>query len=107
MKRFAIIALPLLAAACAQSPGSIKPVNMGNAFAAVDCTTAAAEHRQEKAVLADLEDKQRGAAMGDAIGVLLLGVPTASLTGGDKAGDISASKGKLLALEARLASCGA
>ena len=79
---------------------------MGNAFATMDCPTAAASLRQEKAVLSELEDKQRGAAMGDAIGVFLIGVPTASLTGGDKAGEIAASKGKVLALEARLASCG-
>lgn len=44
-------------------------------------------------------------AADDALGVFLLGIPMSSLTGGDKAGDIATSKGKIAALEARAATC--
>lgn len=33
------------------------------------------------------------------MGVFLIGVPASSLTGGDKEGDISVSKGKVIAIE--------
>lgn len=102
----AIAAAPMLAlAACAQSPSSIQPVSYGNAFAAVSCQKAAADLNAERQNLASLEAKQKGAVAGDAIGVFLIGVPVSSLTGGDVAGHIAASKGKVLALEARLSSC--
>lgn len=97
-------ALPLLAA-CAQSPSSIAPAAMGNAYAGVACHQAHAELTAERGNLAALEEKQRGAVAGDAIGVFLIGVPVSSLTGGNVAGDIAASKGKVMALEARVASC--
>lgn len=48
----------------------------------------------------------RGAVAGDAIGVLLIGVPTSSPTGANKAGLIGVSKDKIAALEARVVSCG-
>lgn len=97
-------ALPLLAA-CAQSPASIAPVSMGNAFAGVACHQAQADLVAERQQLAALESKQNGAVAGDAIGVFLIGVPVSSLTGGNVAGHIAASKGKVMALEARVASC--
>lgn len=105
MKRFALLALPFLAA-CAPSPDSIKPVPMGSAFSATPCNVVAEQLRDEKVVLSDLESKQRSAAAGDAIGVLLLGIPTSSAFGGDKQGLIAASKGKIIALESRNAACG-
>lgn len=97
-------ALPLLAA-CAQSPASIAPVSMGNAYAGTSCRQAHADLVAERQQLAALESKQNGAVAGDAIGVFLIGVPVSSLTGGNVAGHIAASKGKVMALEARVASC--
>jgi hypothetical protein len=44
---------------------------------------------------------------GDAVGVLLIGVPVSSLTGGDVSGQIALEKGKIAALDARLLGCGA
>ena len=105
MKYLPFLALPLLAA-CAQNPASIAPVSMGNAFAALPCQQAAADLTAERQALAALESKQKGAVAGDAVGVLLLGVPVSSLTGGDVSGHIGATKGKVIALEARAASCG-
>jgi hypothetical protein len=101
--------LPILAvaglAACAQSPGSIAPVSMGNAYAGLSCTDARTMLDQERQTLAALESAQQGAVVGDAIGVFLLALPVSSLTGGDREGEIATSKGKVVALEARLASC--
>lgn len=97
--------LPLLAAACAKGPDAIAPVPMGNAYVAMECQNAVNELNAERANLQGLENQQRSARTGDAIGVFLIGVPTSSLTGGDKAGELGASKGKVLALEARVATC--
>jgi hypothetical protein len=101
--------LPILAfaglVACAQSPGSIAPVSMGNAYAGLSCTDARTMLDQERQTLAALESAQQGAVVGDAIGVFLLALPVSSLTGGDREGEIATSKGKVVALEARLASC--
>lgn len=101
----ALAAATLSLAACAKSPGSIAPVSMGNAFAGVTCQQASTQLSAERQALAALEGKQRGAVVGDAIGVFLIAVPVSSLTGGNVEGQIGASKGKALALEARLASC--
>lgn len=100
----AILALPLIAA-CAQSPGSIAPVSMGNAYAGVSCQQAARDLAAERTSLAALEARQKSAATGDALGVFLIGVPVSSLSGGDVAGQLALSKGKVMALEARIAGC--
>lgn len=106
MKRFATLAIVALSvAACAKSPDAIAPVSMGNAFAGVPCEQAAQSLNIERQSLAALESKQRGAVAGDAIGVFLIGVPVSSLTGSNVEGQIAATKGKALALEARLTSC--
>lgn len=99
-----LTALALLAA-CAQGPASIAPTPMGNAFATVDCGQASAMLVAEQSNLDALSASQRGAVTGDAIGVFLIGVPVSSLTGNDKSGEIASSKGKVLALQTRLASC--
>lgn len=92
-------------AACAQSPSAIAPVSMGNAFASVSCSNAQAGLTAERANLASLSTAQKSAVAGDAVGVFLIGVPLSSLSGGDKAGEIATSKGKIVALENRLMNC--
>lgn len=105
MNRFLpFAALPLIAA-CASSPDSIAPVSMHGAYDATSCQQAAVMLANERQTLAALEAKQRSAVTGDALGVFLIGVPVSSLTGKDVAGHIGASKGKVLALEARVAGC--
>lgn len=101
-----IAAAALSLAACAQNPASIAPVAMGSAFAAQECTSARRDLLAERMTLEAAEEKQRGAVVGDAVGVFLIGVPVSSLAGGDVAGQIATSKGKILALEARVAACG-
>ncbi len=100
------VGLLVFVAACAKGPDSIPPVAMYNAFVAVPCADARAQLMQERQTLAALEGKQRSAVAGDAVGVFLIGVPVSSLTGNDVSGQIGASKGKVLALESRMMSCG-
>lgn len=92
-------------AACAPGPDAIAPVSMTGTYDRASCASAMAALTAERATLAALSEQQRNAQTGDAIGVFLLAVPVSSLTGGDKTGLIAVSKGKVLALEARLASC--
>ena len=99
------LAAALALSACAQSPDAIAPVSMAGAFDGMSCPSARAALIAERQTLASLDSAQRSAVAGDAVGVLLIGVPMSSLTGGDKAGLIAASKGKVLALETRVAEC--
>lgn len=103
-----LLALPaiLAVAACAQSPDAIAPVAMpGGMYDHLSCQAAQAKRAAVGSRLSALESQQRGAVVGDAIGVFLIGVPTSSLTGGDKAGLLATEKGKAVALDARLAMC--
>lgn len=106
MKR---IILGLLAAAsvsaCAQSPASIPPVSMGDAYSSVSCVKAQRMLQQEMSLQPSLYAAQQSAQAGDAIGVFLIGVPVSSLAGNDMEGEIAANKGKILALQARLSAC--
>lgn len=105
MTRLAFLALPLAIAACAQAPSAIPPVSMGGAYDDISCAQARQLLAQEQQTLASLSASQQSAVAGDAVGVFLIGVPMSSLTGGDKAGEIGLSKGKIAAFEAKLAGC--
>jgi len=107
MKRMIAVASLATMAACAQGPSSIAPATMPDgAYSTYDCGKLYAERSSVQSVLSSLESTQRGAVAGDAIGVLLIGVPVSSLAGGDKAGEIATEKGKLLAIEAQIQKCG-
>lgn len=93
-------------AACARSPDAIAPVPMpAGMFATTSCAAARAEQAATTARLTALSAQQQSAVTGDALGVFLIGVPVSSLTGADQEGLIATEKGKLLALNARLAGC--
>nr|WP_170610858.1 hypothetical protein [uncultured Ruegeria sp.] len=94
-----------LVSACAQSPSAIAPVSMAGAYTNTSCSQAANILHQEQTRLAALSSKQEGAVVGDAVGVFLIGVPVSSLSGADVSGDIAATKGKVLALQAKLTNC--
>lgn len=105
MKFLAVPAM-LALAACASSPDAIAPATMpGGMYDHLSCSAARAEKSALGTRLAALESQQRSAVVGDAIGVFLIGVPAASLTGGDKAGLLATEKGKAVALDARLSLC--
>ncbi len=69
------------------------------AYSNLDCAALSQELKKEQANLAALSKQQNNAANGDAFGVFLIGVPMSSVTGGDKEGTISVSKGKVLSVQ--------
>lgn len=104
---FSAILLGLLSASCAKGPDAITPASIPlAAYTGSSCSNLRKELITEKATLDALESAQRSAATGDAVGVFLLGVPLASATGGDKAGDVAVSKGKVQAIELAMKSKG-
>lgn len=102
---FVTLALIASAAACTPRADAVSPVSMTGAYDRLSCSNASAQLASERVNMAALERKQNGAATGDAIGVFLILVPVSKLTGGDVAGELATSKGKVLALEQRVASC--
>jgi len=79
---------------------------MTGAYNGVTCKTASSLLLQERSTLVALSAAQKKAVSGDAFGVFLIGVPVSSLNDKDKEGAIATSKGKILALESRLLTCG-
>lgn len=102
MKHLAIAAaLTVFVVGCAQRPDSITPAAIPfEAYSSMECGRLNTLLSSERQILASLESQQNSAATGDALGVFLVGVPVSSLTGGDKAGEIAVSKGKVQAMEA-------
>lgn len=106
LKPFIALTAIALLAACAESPDAIAPVSMVGAYDGVPCSKARTMLEQERQTLSALSTAQEAAVSGDAVGVFLIGVPVSSLNGKDQSGAIATSKGKILALEARLQTCG-
>lgn len=105
-KIFAVLAL-LPLAACAKRPDAIVPVDIPMAaYASESCPDLARELVAEQGKLAASSKQQNNAANGDAFGVFLIGVPMSSLTGGDKEGEISVQKGKVLSIQNTMKSKG-
>ncbi|GES49879.1 hypothetical protein Rhsp01_52990 [Rhizobium sp. NBRC 114257] len=69
------------------------------AYSNLDCVGLTRELNTEQGKLTALSKDQNNAANGDAFGVFLVGVPMSSVTGGDKEGLISVTKGKVLSIQ--------
>jgi hypothetical protein len=95
-----------MVAACAPGPNAVAPAPMpAGLYAGLSCTQARAERAVAAEREAALTARQLGAATGDAVAVLLIGLPVSGLTGGDVSGQLAAERGRLLALDARLSAC--
>ena len=107
MNKTAIVALlgASLAAACAPRADSVVPVSMTGAFDKLSCSQVGPMLQAERANVTALSEKQNSAATGDAIGVFLIGVPMSSVVGAGVEANLASSKGKVLALEQRAATC--
>lgn len=95
----------LFCLACTPRPDSIPPVSMTGAFDNMSCNQAITALNAERVTLARLEQQQNSAATADAVGVFLVLVPVSKLTGGDRAGEVGTSKGRVIALEQRVSRC--
>lgn len=100
MKYF-ILPCILLASACAKEADQIPAANIGpNPYMGASCSQLAETELQLTQNLETLTAAQKSAASGDAVGVLLLGLPLSSMSGNDKETDIAITKGKLQSIQA-------
>lgn len=107
MKTFAIALAILSLTACAKAPEKISAAMVPqNQFEALSCQ----ELSQRKAValqaVATETKAQSSARTTDTVGVLLLGVPMASVTGGDHEQKLAQAKGELIGVNDELAAKG-
>jgi len=100
MKRIIVAAaMCLLAAGCAKAPSSIAAANVSvTGYQAWSCDQLANENAKISTSLDSLSATQSQAATGDAMGVFLVGLPVASMTGGDREGEIARIKGEKAAI---------
>ena len=110
-RKFAAVLMALITlCACAKRPDAIAPISVSESgYMTMDCQLLSKELTLERQKLAALTKQQNDAATGDAVGVFLFGVPTASVFGGDKEGKLAVSKGTVMAMEnaQRAKNCGA
>ncbi|MCT4557352.1 MAG: hypothetical protein N4A61_04755 [Pelagimonas sp.] len=100
MRKTLLISTLFLAAACAKNPDEIAAVEIGkNEYKGYSCkrlTQTKLEHTQ---ALENASANQKKAATGDAVGVILLGLPISSMAGGDEETNIAVTKGHIQAIE--------
>ena len=95
-----LVAMIALAPSCATSPDKISPQYVSDIqYMELDCAQMAAEQGRLVSALAEASRAQSTARSNDAWGVLLIGVPTASLSGSNQAGYVARLKGEIEALQ--------
>lgn len=94
-----VVCLVVLAS-CAKSPEKIAAVEIGaDAYGRYSCAQLTTEKLKISQDLENLSAKQEDAASGDAVGVLLLGLPLSSMSGNDQEAAIAIAKGKVQAID--------
>lgn len=89
-----------LLAGCAKKPENIAAVDVGaNAYSSYSCRQLSETKLKYNQALANLSAQQRNAATGDALGVFLLGLPLASMSGSDQETQIAVTKGHIQTIE--------
>lgn len=90
--------------ACAKQPDQIAATKFDDdVYARHSCSKLAAEGIKQEQKLANLSAEQKAAANNDVVGVILIGLPTASMSGNDKEAEISITKGRIQAIDRRKA----
>ena len=81
--------------ACARTPESIAPSYVSPlSYRGYDCSQLAEESVRVSEALATASEQQRNARTNDTIGVLLLGIPVSSLSGGNVSTQVGRLKGE-------------
>lgn len=110
MKRVLLAMLcPIGLAACAQSPGSIQPAYVSAVpYENWTCQQLGDEQAHLASALATASKTQENARSNDTMGVLLLGLPVASMSGENIAPEIAHLKGEQNAVQLAMIhnSCG-
>ncbi|MEO9463914.1 hypothetical protein [Sulfitobacter pontiacus] len=98
--KYLILPCILLASACAKEADQIAAANIGpNPYLGASCKQLGETELQLAQNLEVLTAAQKSAASGDAVGVILLGMPLSSMSGNDKETDIAITKGKIQAVQ--------
>lgn len=92
----AVSALVLVVSACSPRPENIEAADIGQgAYNSMSCRQLSERQLHYNQELTNLSAAQNRAASGDAWGVFLLGLPVSRMSGGDKATEISVTRGHL------------
>lgn len=90
----------IILAACAKSPESISPAYVSLlAYDDLDCGQLVQEEANVSRALLSASEQQRDARTNDTVGVILLGLPVSTLSGGNVADQIASLKGQQVALQ--------
>lgn len=99
----------LLLGGCAKKPEAIAAAYVSHMqYQAYTCPQLAAEASRLDAALAQVSEAQRNARSGDVAGVILLGLPVSSMSGGNVADQVASVKGQQVAVQQamNLRNCG-
>jgi hypothetical protein len=92
-------AIAIAIAGCAKNPAKIQAAYVSTSpYMAMNCAALAEARTKTSAELTKVSQQQRNARNADIAGVLLVGVPAASLTGGDQEDEVGKLKGTLIAI---------
>lgn len=94
-KSFLVCVAAALAAGCAKSPESIAPAYISPlSYQSLACDQLAEENARVSAALAQASQQQRDARTNDTVGVIFLGLPVSTLSGGNVADQVARLKGE-------------
>lgn len=103
LKSLSVLSLTLAVlalAGCASSPESIEPLEVSDAgYTAMDCDQLTQKQADLGKELDTAAESQRGVQTGDAIGVVLVGLPVSTIAGYNVADKIAQLKGEIQALQ--------
>ncbi len=101
MKRIVFtIAAALAVTACAKKPETIAPSYISpTTYSSWSCSQLAAEATRVDSALSQASEAQNKARQNDTVGVIFLGLPVSSLSGGNMAEQIASLKGHKQVLE--------
>ena len=98
-KSVSMLVFLLIVTACAQSPESIQPQYVSNIqYLDLECDQLGEELSRNSAALSQATQQQREARSDDIVGVIFLGLPVSTLSGGNVASYVARLKGERNAL---------
>lgn len=103
LKRLSLASVSLavmVLSGCASSPESIAPLEVSDAgYISLDCDQLTQKQADLGKELNTAAESQRGVQTGDAIGVVLVGLPVSTIAGYNVADKIAQLKGEIQALQ--------
>lgn len=92
---FLVCVAAAVAAGCAKSPEGIAPAYISPlTYQNLECDQLAEENGRVAAALAQVSQQQRDARTNDTVGVIFLGLPVSTLSGGNVADQVARLKGE-------------